>query len=87
MLTGDKAGTAKNIAAACYMLPNPTLDKDDPAVGLSRILDLTIEEYPVLNTLRTAEVRLQTSARTKLKLILQFESSDLSVRLKRRTQA
>ena len=40
MLTGDKVGTAKNIAMACNILP-PNAD----------VLELTTETYPVLSEL------------------------------------
>eukprot|EP00965_Chrysotila_dentata_P126160 4169909-Pleurochrysis_carterae.AAC.1 len=45
MLTGDKVGTAKNIAAACNILPK-TAD----------VLEITTETFPVLNELKTAEM-------------------------------
>ena len=45
MLTGDKVGTAKNIASACNILP---LTAD--------ILEITTETHPVLSEVKTAEL-------------------------------
>ena len=45
MLTGDKVGTAKNIATACNILP---ADAD--------VLELTAEKFPVLDELKTSEI-------------------------------
>lgn len=45
MLTGDKVGTAKNIATACQILP-PSAE----------VLELTTETFPVLAEIRTAEL-------------------------------
>ena len=45
MLTGDKVGTAKNIATACNILP-----------GAADTLELTTETYPVLGALRVADL-------------------------------
>lgn len=46
MLTGDKIGTAKNIATACNILPRAG----------ARVLELTTESHPVLNELKTSEL-------------------------------
>jgi hypothetical protein len=43
MLTGDKVGTAKNIAMACNILPTS-----------AEVLELTTETYPVLAEVREA---------------------------------
>ena len=43
MLTGDKVGTAKNIATACNILPSE-----------GRVLELTCETFPVLAELKTS---------------------------------
>ena len=53
MLTGDKAGTAKNIAAACNMLPPPM---HEASTAPDPTLELTAETHPALHELRTAEV-------------------------------
>ena len=45
MLTGDKVGTAKNIATACNILP-PTAD----------VLEITSETFPVLGELKVADM-------------------------------
>ena len=45
MLTGDKVGTAKNIATACHILPSS-----------ADILEITCETFPVLNDLKTSEL-------------------------------
>ena len=53
MLTGDKVGTAKNIATACNILPS-TAD----------VFEITTESFPVLGHLRAAEI-LETQRRLK----------------------
>ena len=45
MLTGDKVGTAKNIATACNILP----------AGCN-LLEITTETFPVLNDVKTSEL-------------------------------
>ena len=45
MLTGDKVGTAKNIATACNILP-PSAD----------VLEITTETFPILGSLRVADL-------------------------------
>ena len=45
MLTGDKVGTAKNIATACNILP----------AGCD-LLEITTETFPVLNEVKTSEL-------------------------------
>ena len=45
MLTGDKVGTAKNIATACNILP-----------AKAEVLEITCETFPALADLKTAEI-------------------------------
>jgi len=45
MLTGDKVGTAVNIARACEILP-----------GSAKVLEITSDEYPVLAAVRTEDL-------------------------------
>eukprot|EP00316_Scyphosphaera_apsteinii_P025996 CAMPEP_0119328136 /NCGR_PEP_ID=MMETSP1333-20130426/72550_1 /TAXON_ID=418940 /ORGANISM="Scyphosphaera apsteinii, Strain RCC1455" /LENGTH=125 /DNA_ID=CAMNT_0007336909 /DNA_START=21 /DNA_END=395 /DNA_ORIENTATION=- len=56
MLTGDKVGTAKNIATACNILPRS-----------ATVLELTAEAFPVLGYLKTSEM---LQAKQQLDLVL-----------------
>ena len=47
MLTGDKVGTAKNIATACNILPS---------TGRVSLLEITTETHAVLNEVRTSDL-------------------------------